>query len=177
MRQTGKTVSPMSNEGRNLYVVEHITNALISLMEKHSIHDLSISQICDEAQVGRASFYRNFQSKEDVLKKYLQKLIQEWGKELEQTKDPDMFSKTLLDHFYRYRDFYLLLYRQGLSQMIYENIRWATRMDEAVSNMERYARSMIAGMIFGWTDEWMRQGMPESPDELILLTKQNNQTK
>ena len=77
MRQTGKTVSPMSNEGRNLYVVEHITNALISLMEKHSIHDLSISQICDEAQVGRASFYRNFQSKEDVLKKYLQKVLLE----------------------------------------------------------------------------------------------------
>lgn len=117
MRQTDKTVSPMSNEGRNLYVVEHITNALISLMEKHSIHVLSISQICDEAQVGRASFYRNFQSKEDVLKKYLQKLIQEWGSEFEQTKDPAMFSKTLLDHFYHYKDFYLLLYSQGLSQV------------------------------------------------------------
>ena len=177
MRQTDKTVSPMSNEGRNLYVVEHITNALISLMEKHSIHVLSISQICDEAQVGRASFYRNFQSKEDVLKKYLQKLIQEWGSEFEQTKDPAMFSKTLLDHFYHYKDFYLLLYSQGLSQMIYENIRWATRMDEAETNMERYARSMIAGMIFGWTDEWLRQGMPESPDELILLTKQNSQAQ
>lgn len=28
MRQSEKTVSPMSNEGRNSYVIEHITDAL-----------------------------------------------------------------------------------------------------------------------------------------------------
>ncbi|MGN1369403.1 MAG: hypothetical protein ACI4WX_11070 [Aristaeellaceae bacterium] len=58
--------------------------------------------------------------------------------------------------------------------MIYETIRWATKMDDAQNNMERYAKSMTAGMIFGWVDEWMRQGMPETPDEIILLFAQKN---
>ena len=71
MRQTDKTVSAMSNEGRNLYVVRHITDALLKLMQTNRLSDISISQICDEAGVGRASFYRNFQSKEDVI--YTQK--------------------------------------------------------------------------------------------------------
>lgn len=31
---------------------------------------------------------------------------------------------------------------------------------------------MTAGMLFGWVDEWMRQGMPENPDEIILLSAQ-----
>lgn len=172
MRQTGKTVSPMSNEGRNLYVVEHITGTVLNLMQQNPLGELSISQICDDAGVGRASFYRNFESKEDVVRKYLEKLIQEWGKDYESKGEPAYFSASLLRHFYKHKDFYLLLYRQGLSEMIYENIRWAAKLDEAQSNMERYAKSMIAGAIFGWVDEWMRQGMPETPEELILLTAQ-----
>lgn len=75
----------------------------------------------------------------------------------------------LLKHFYKHKDFYLLLYRQGLSDLIYENLRTACKLDESQSNLERYAKSMFAGLLFGWLDEWMRQGMPESPDELILL--------
>ena len=170
MRQNKENVSPMSNEGRNLYVVEHITGAVLKLMQDRPLNDISISEICDEAGVGRASFYRNYESKEDVVRKYLERLIQEWGKDFESKGDISYFSESLLHHFYKYKDFYLLLYHQGLSQMIYENIRWATELDEEQNNMERYTKSMIAGMIFGWVDEWMRQGMPETPEELILLT-------
>ena len=175
MKQNTKTVSPMSNEGRNLYVVEHITNAVLKLMQDSLLNDISISEICEEAGVGRASFYRNYESKEDVVRKYLERLIREWGKDFANKGDLAYFSESLLRHFYKYKDFYLLLYRQGLSQMIYENIRWATELDETPNNMERYAKSMIAGMIFGWVDEWMRQGMPETPEELILLSRVQEQ--
>ncbi len=171
MRQTGETVSPNSNEGRNRYVLEHITVALIELMGSYPFEEISISQIYQEAQVGRASFYRNFESKRDVLEKHLIVLIQEWGKEFEATGDRNAFSETLLRHYYTYKDFYLLLYRHGLSGMIYDNLRAACKLDEAQSNLERYGKSMFAGMLFGWLDEWMRQGMPESPGELILLTE------
>lgn len=174
MRQNAKTVSPMSNEGRNLYVLEHITDAVLKLMQKYDLNDISISQICEEAGVGRASFYRNFESKSDVLKQYLVKLIQEWGKEFEEKADPSYFSESLLKHYYKYKDIYLLLYKRGLSEMIYETIRWAAKMDEAQNNVERYVKSMTAGALFGWIDEWMRQGMPETPDEIILLFAQNN---
>ncbi len=29
-------------------------------------------------------------------------------------------------------------------------------------------------MIWGWTDEWMRQCIPETPEEIVLLTAQLN---
>ena len=173
MRQNGQTISPMSNEGRNLYVVEHITEAVLKLMQNQNLSEISISQICEEAGVGRASFYRNYESKKSVLEQYLAKLIQEWGHDFEDRGDLSYFSESLLRHYYKYKNFYLLLYRQGLSDMIYETIRWATKMDEAQNNMERYGKSMVAGMIFGWVDEWMRQGMPETPEEIILLPAQN----
>ena len=74
MRQTGENVSPMSNEGRNQYVVEHITEAMLKLMKNTNFNDISISQVCEEAGVGRASFYRNFENKEAVISRYLKKL-------------------------------------------------------------------------------------------------------
>lgn len=156
----------------NAFVKECITTALIQMMETQSIDDISIIDLIKRAGVSRNSFYRNFESKRDVLEKHLVILIQEWGKEFEDRGDMNSFSETLLKHYYKYKDFYLLLYRQGLSTMIYENLRAACKLDEAQSNLERYGKSMFAGMLFGWLDEWMRQGMPESPDELILLTAQ-----
>ena len=173
MRQNAKTVSPMSNEGRNQYVVEHITGAMLELMKNQNINEISISQICEEAGVGRASFYRNFESKEDVIRKYLAKLLKEWGKEFEDSGDPSYFSESLLKHYYKYKDVYLMIYQQGLSELIYETIRWATKIEEAQNNVERYVKSMTAGMIYGWVDEWLRQGMPETPEEIILLFEQN----
>lgn len=174
MIQKAKNVSPMSNEGRNAYVIEHINKALFGLLEEKNLNDISISEICDIAGVGRMSFYRNYESKEDVIKRQLLKLIQEWVKDFEDKGDPTYFSESLLRHYYKYKEFYLLLYKQGLSGMIHETIRVACKMNEAENNLEKYAKSMIAGMIWGWVDEWMRQGMPETPEEIVLLTTQLN---
>ena len=44
MRQNSKTVSPMSNEGRNIYVTEHITNSLLALLEEKTLENISISE-------------------------------------------------------------------------------------------------------------------------------------
>ena len=74
----------MSNVGRNLYVKEHITESLLRLLEQKEISDISISELCDDAGIGRASFYRNFDSKEDILRAHINQLFDgwksEWGK-------------------------------------------------------------------------------------------------
>ena len=154
----------------NLFVKECITEALLLLMKGNSLSEISITEIVERAGVARVSFYRNFSSKEDVIKKHLGILICEWGKEFEEKGDPGYFAESLLKHFYKHREFYLLLYRHELSAMIYENLRDACDMKSAQTNLERYTKSMFAGAIFGWLDEWARQGMPETPEEIVLLT-------
>lgn len=165
-----KPESPKSNDARNRYVLRHITDALLTLMVQRPFQEITISEICQTAEVGRASFYRNYDSKQAVLEKHLALLLQEWGAEFEAHGDPAYFSESLLRHYDRHRDFYLLLYRQGLSSLVYESIRAACQVAEASCNLERYSKSMFAGLLFGWIDEWMRQGMPESPEEILMLT-------
>ena len=159
----------------NAFVKECITTALWQMMENMPFDDIAITDLVKKAGVGRVSFYRNFESKKDVLEKHLVILLEEWGKEFETLGDPNKFSDSLIRHYYKHKDIYLILYKQGLSDMIYETIRGAMKLHEAQHNLERYAKSMIAGMIWGWLDEWMRQGMPEDPDEIALLSAQMNQ--
>ena len=50
MIQKSKSVSPMSNEGRNAYVIEHINEALWGLLKEKSLNEISISEICETAE-------------------------------------------------------------------------------------------------------------------------------
>lgn len=159
----------------NAFVKECITTALLQMMETTPFDEIAITDLVKKAGVGRVSFYRNFESKKDVLEKHLILLIQEWGKEFEAIGDINKFSDSLIRHYYKYKSFYLLLYRHKLSDMIYETLRYACKLQESTTNIERYGKSMFAGLLFGWIDEWMRQGMPEDPDEIALLSAQMNQ--
>ena len=159
----------------NMLIKESITAALLQMMQTKNIDEIPIVELIKKAGVARNSFYRNFTDKKDIIRQRLVALIEEWGKDYETRNDPSFFSESLIRHYYKYKDFYLLLYKRGLSDMIYETIRYASKLDESKNNIERYTKSMISGMIFGWIDEWMRQGMPESPEEIMLISQQLQQ--
>ena len=55
----------------NYNVVTLITNTLIELINKKNYESISISELCIKAGVGRMSFYRNFNSKDEILIKYI----------------------------------------------------------------------------------------------------------
>ncbi|MCD8120329.1 MAG: TetR/AcrR family transcriptional regulator [Lachnospiraceae bacterium] len=156
----------------NAFIKECITKALIELMENKPLEDITVTELVKKAGVGRVSFYRNFESKEDVLRKQLDSLLEEWGEDYNSRNDPAYFLESLLNHYYTNKDFFLLLYRRGLSTLMYESIRQVMKIDESENNIERYAKSTIAGLIFGAVDEWMRLGMKETPQEIIFLTSQ-----
>ena len=120
MRQTSKNVSPMSNEGRNLYVITHITESLLELLKDKPLNDISISELCSHAQVGRATFYRNFEVKEDVLNVYIHKLFSEWIDTYESNppKTISQMVRELFLHLEKYRDFYGLLSERGLIYLL-----------------------------------------------------------
>lgn len=60
------------------YCQHELLSALLRLMEHHSLKDITITQICQEAQVSRTSFYRNFEDKEGILVHYLEQLVAQY---------------------------------------------------------------------------------------------------
>lgn len=176
MRQTNKNVSGNNKEN---YVPEKITNTLLELLNDKSLKDISISELCDTAGVGRASFYRNFESKEDILRKYDNKLIKIWGKEFESNKNSSVESiiPTLLIHYKKYKDFYIMMYRENLSDIVLKTILDACELNKKINNIEAYATSFIGYGIFGIINEWISRGMQESAEEILSLIPQKKETR
>ena len=119
MKQSAPSVSPMSNEARNSYVIEQITRALTGLLRAKPIGEVSISELCAAAGVGRASFYRNFESKEAVLQRKDEALLRQWQKDYDAAaaqakaagREPENLMASLLLFYKKNQDFYALVYK------------------------------------------------------------------
>lgn len=171
MRQNKKNVS----SEKDTYVNDKITKTLLELLRNYTLKEISISFLCDVAGVGKASFYRNFDSKEDILIKYDAKLIKLWGKEFENDKNstPESLIPSLLMHYKKYKDFYLMIYKNDLSDIVLKTILKACELDKKKTNIEAYVTSFIGYGIFGIVNEWIKRGMQETIEEILSLISQN----
>lgn len=158
----------MNNEEKNTYVRQQITHTLIQLLEKKNVNDISIKELCDTAMIGRASFYRNYSSKENVIATYAHTLIHNWADTLE--KDPEAnilnFFEHLFEHFVENKTFYLSLHKQGLSSILLDTIKRKMELTESLPNEDAYGRAWLAYGVYGLIEEWISRGMIESPSEM-----------
>lgn len=149
------------------YVVEKITDGLLELMKETPFEEITVSDIVREAGVGRASFYRHFDSKEAVVRHHMARLLKEWGREFEAIGTLEKLGPSLLRHFYGHRHFYLLLHHCGMSHYLLEAIRETMELDNK-SDQEAYPLSWFAGGLYGMIDEWMRRDMTDPPEKLDM---------
>ena len=66
-----------NNRESNEITRECIENALIELMKKKKFEDITITDICEKAGVSRTSYYRNYESKDDILSEYIHSINDE----------------------------------------------------------------------------------------------------
>ena len=160
-----------SNQEKNNYVRRQILNTLLDMMKEQDIHAIVVSGLTERACVGRASFYRNFTSKEDVLRQEANRLASEWKQRYEQEAHtaPSEILVSLLDFYKGHSDFYLALYRAGLADIVLDILLEQIEISPELPNAVAYLRSSIAYLIFGWIVEWMKRGMPESGTELAKM--------
>ena len=157
----------MDNEERNSYVKNEITKALLELLKEKDLKDIKINEITTRAQVGRVSFYRNYQDKEDILKQYLERIIKEW--KLQDQMPFELIMKTLFEHLMAYQDFYTLLYQKDLFYLFRNTLKKLMVQDHQLSNPEAYAIAYMTYGIYGWIKEWIARGMQESPEDIYTF--------
>lgn len=161
----------MNNQEKNTYVREKLTQALLQLLRVKKIDDISIRELTQQAQVSRASFYRNYQSLSDILFQYDRLLVNAWGAKFDSDPSSDisnLFGR-LFQHYKDHADFYLLLYRNGLTEAMLKTIQERCGLCAELGNPEAYEKAFWAYGIYGWLMEWMQRGMVESADEINAM--------
>ena len=172
----------MNNEQKNTYVKKQILTALLDLLKEKPLSDISVSELTSKAEIGRVSFYRNYQNKEDILKEESDRLIKEWGRLYESNPEstPESLFPSLFDFYRDHREFYTILYNAGMSSIMMETIISTIQIMPEMPNLEAYMKSFWAYGIYGWMLEWIKRGMHESGDELkvlFALAHQGNENK
>ena len=171
----------MNNEQKNTYVKRQITATLLDLLKEQPLSDISISELTSKSKVGRVSFYRNYQCKEDILKEESNRLIKEWGRLFESSPDssPEKLFPSLFDFYRDHREFYTILYNAGMTSIMMETIINTIEITPEMPNLDAYMKSFWAYGIYGWLLEWIKRGMQESGKELetlFALARQNKNT-
>ena len=166
----------MNNAEKNSYVKEHITNTLLDLIKKQPLSQITVRDLCNAAGVGRASFYRNYETKEDVLTAYIVKQWREYEKQ-------NRLKEYSLDNMVRVQSYFEFCYsmqplndtliqqkQEGIILKAYEIIM--PNLDQDESN-ESFALSYMAYGLFGVFIMWAKGGYTQTPEEMakIVITE------
>lgn len=158
----------------NAMVKKNLADALFALLKEKSISEVSVSELIERAHVARASFYRNFNSLEEILQHELDKLtaryIEESPHELVDYANFDYL--TWKFGFYKtYADKLLALKGAGLGDLILAttnklSLYGFTKNYTFYDQIERY---FVAGAFNNVTLHWLEAGAQETPEEMAKL--------
>lgn len=140
---------------------DYITQALLSLMENKDFHAISIKEITKKAGVNRSTYYRNFNSKNDIIKYYFDKLHNEYYIKSDISKITDVNTiYNLFNHYYKYKEELLLIHKNGLSYLILDSLNEIfkiTTKEQVFS--ATYKLYFYAGGIFNILLLWLSNDM------------------
>ena len=167
----------MNNQNKNTYVKQKITETLLELLKNRELSDINIGELTAIAQVSRNSFYRNYTSKEDIIRIYFSKILSEWEVEWKQIGSDS--NSELFGHLFKYLKEHgstmLLIQKRGLFYLFKESYLTLWGPSAEMDNVTAYTLSFIANGVLGWIEEWMKRGMTESAESMIaLLNMQGN---
>lgn len=153
---------------REALVDVYITEALLLLLKEKEYKDISITEICNKAGVTRMSFYRNFESKEDILLKKVQTVTDSFLKESAISYKRDTVSNyfvKLFTHMQQQKDLCTALNKAGFIHMIKDEF------DRVFLNAykhvyDEYKSLFLAGGIYNVFLFWFINDCRDNPEVL-----------
>jgi len=147
---------------------EYLTEALLRLMEKKNYRDITITELCEKAGVTRMSFYRNFDSKEDILREWISgvtaSFLLDSNISYKNDSPREYFSK-LFHHMRKYSGVCTTLYQMGLIHLVKDEFD-TVFLTLHGHEYDDYKSYFLAGGVYNVFLLWLINGCRETPEEL-----------
>ncbi len=160
------------------FLKECMADSLIELMKSKPFDKITITEITDKAGVGRATWFRNFSSKNDALTYKLVTMWYIWTNTNDSNKAKRYTIENALDFFefsYSIRELYNLIYSYNLQTVIYDAFYQIVIPQHRDNPVDCYKSRFISHGLFGLLDEWIKRDYKETPAEMSKLFHQNLQ--
>ncbi|WP_106498401.1 TetR/AcrR family transcriptional regulator [Lentibacillus sp. Marseille-P4043] len=175
----------MKKDLRIIKTQESLRHALLTLLKSKPLESITIAELCRMAKINRGTFYLHYKDVHEVLKHYLEVIVEDLRRSYEepyyktnfivQNIEADMIK--IFHHVKNYQDFYQIIFDERIPMMYYyllfDTIRSFMKdsVDEGFLEVERdinldYLISYQTNAILGILIEWHRQGYETSTQEL-----------
>ena len=152
---------------KEIFVKDYISEALFVLLKKEPYSNINITKLCNQAGVCRKSFYRNYNSMEEILINKIDEITNEFLIKSDLTKYRNDFKSKMikvLNHM-KEQDYIVKLYSKNNLLYIIENnfINTALKYND---NLPKEYAHFLAGGYWSLYRYWMENGYKETADEV-----------
>lgn len=160
---------------------QHIAATLLRMMENKHFNDITISSLCEEVNVPRKSFYRYFDTKEDVFHLYIDTLLEECirlsGMDARQEVEVTQERLSICYRFWLEHKSFLDAAKRSnmvphiLSRML-QYYEFSTSADHPTSSFSTYQIRTLFSMtgMFSMILQWYTNHFDRTPEEMAKLT-------
>ena len=168
------------NETKNPSAVRsqtEITEALLALMKKYPYGEITVKQIILEARLARKTFYRNFSSKDDVLRSLIKEKLSRYF-DIVNSAESDPLT-TIFEFADRNRELLMLLAKNDMMHVMLSctNEYLPQMRDSRLSALhpsvplfegldEEYLMAMNIGAVWNVLALWVQRGMTDDPKSI-----------
>ena len=152
-----------NNMESNRLTREAIHQAFYLLMERQPFEEIRITDIIRKAGVSRSAFYRNYKTKEDIIKEIIDDFMDEF---LRIAKHDIRYNWTFgFGYFRRHRDEMNLILKAHMEYLILDRINEGLKVNEKAEDL---LPALNYGIVFNVMMYWARCGMPFTDEEAAL---------
>lgn len=164
-------MSNASNEEAKRFSKECIVTSVLELIKEKDYEKITLSEIAERAGVSRNAIYRNYKSKDMILKSYINGITLDFIDSLKKTKIKcyNEYVSILFNHLCKQKEIAKALIEAGLTRTLLGSFMLIKGHFEAENNIKEYYENYrIGGMFFVYIT-WLDNGCKESPAELIEI--------
>lgn len=164
----------MASDRRIIYTKKVIKEAFLALLDEHSIDNITVKALCEEADINRATFYRHYT---DICDLFAQ-LEQELCAQTSATVVKDIIDVRVLTQVYENQGFYKAFLHANLlmslikerNQCQYEAQLEQAKKQEAFDITKfKYSFDFFLYGVQGLVKDWVEQGCQETPEEFAEI--------
>lgn len=179
----------IKNDKRSIQSSKWIYSALEALMQEKEYSEITVTDIVNKANLGRTTFYRNFDTIDDILKMKLDEKFEGLTQYLRDNYKPmisgnnTVFLKPFLKYWYVNSHIIELLIQANKTELIYSSLKTLINNYKSFiikPNNNSFANinfiiELKATIMVNILQEWIKTNMSITPDELsdIIITEIN----
>lgn len=162
---------------------QKMTAALLSIMRQYDYGEITVTQITQEAQLSRRTFYRLFSDKDDILQLLFEGLFHECFEEIKRQKIQRYWDavQVFFDFWEARKDLLALLRKSNLLPRVFEqSYQYSMQIFEFVRSKEAaasfslplpYLLAYSVGGMHSMLVKWVEKGMEIPSSELVAMLK------